>query len=93
VLSPAPPVPFEPRGTATSTSGTPSPEQPDGPDDLATTRIDVSPYVDQKVAAIAAQRTQFPIRPDLFPRSMLQEMLGREYFVRIRPRRELDTEL
>jgi len=93
VLSPAPPVPFEARGSAAASSSTSSPEQPDWPDDLATTCIDVSAQVDQKVAAIAAQRSQFPIRPDLFPRSMLQEMLGREYFVRIRPRRELETEL
>ena len=70
-----------------------SSERSDWKDELPTTCIDVSAQVDRKVAAIAAQRSQFPIQPDLFPRSMLQEMLGREYFVRIRPPRELETEL
>jgi len=93
VLSPAPATPFEPRGTAESTTDPRSSERSDWTDELPTTCIDVSAQVDRKVAAIAAQRSQFPIQPDLFPRSMLQEMLGREYFVRIRPPRELESEL
>ena len=93
VLSPAPPAPFEPRGTAPPTTDPRSSERSDWTGELPTTCIDVSAQVDRKVAAIAAQRSQFPIQPDLFPRSMLQEMLGREYFVRIRPPRELESEL
>jgi LmbE family N-acetylglucosaminyl deacetylase len=59
----------------------------------ATASIDVGAHVEQKIAAIAAHRTQYPIEPDMFPPAMLQEMLGREYFVRVRPPFALDTEL
>lgn len=45
--------------------------------------IDVRDFVDRKIAAIAAHRTQFPITTDLLPLAMLQEMMGREHFVRI----------
>lgn len=55
--------------------------------------IDVSQHLDQKIAAIAAQRSQFPIKPELFPRSMLEEMLGREYFVRMLPAPAMESEL
>ncbi len=58
-----------------------------------TTAIDVSAYVDRKIAAIAAHRTQYPIDPTRLPLAMLQEMMGREYFVRVAPARELETEL
>jgi LmbE family N-acetylglucosaminyl deacetylase len=58
-----------------------------------TTAVDVSAYVERKIAAIAAHRTQYPIDPTLLPIEMLQEMMGREYFVRVAPARELETEL
>jgi LmbE family N-acetylglucosaminyl deacetylase len=58
-----------------------------------TTAIDVSAYVDRKIAAIAAHRTQYPIDPTMLPLAMLQEMMGCEYFVRVAPTRELETEL
>ncbi|MEO8610999.1 MAG: PIG-L family deacetylase [Chloroflexota bacterium] len=58
-----------------------------------TTCIDVSDYVEQKVAAMAAHRTQYPITPDMFPMSMLRDMLGREHFVRVLPPRETETTL
>lgn len=58
-----------------------------------TTCIEVSGYVEQKVAAMAAHRSQYPITPDMFPISMLREMLGREYFVRVLPPREIETTL
>jgi len=58
-----------------------------------TTAIDVSAYVERKIAAIAAHRTQYPIDPTMLPLAMLQEMMGREYFVRVTPARELETEL
>ncbi|MBV9279323.1 MAG: hypothetical protein JOZ41_04510, partial [Chloroflexi bacterium] len=45
------------------------------------------------MAAIAAHRTQYPIQPDLFPRALLVKMLGREYFARVYPAVELETEL
>jgi LmbE family N-acetylglucosaminyl deacetylase len=55
--------------------------------------IDVSSYVHQKVSAMAAHRTQYPISPDMFPLDMLTEMMGREYFVRILPRPDLEKSL
>lgn len=59
----------------------------------ATTMIDVSKHLDQKIAAIAAHRSQYPIEPDFFPPSMLAEMMGREYFVRVHPPPSLETSL
>ena len=50
-----------------------------------TARIDVRDCIDAKVSAMAAHRTQYPISPDMFPREMLAEMMGMEYFVRILP--------
>ena len=52
-----------------------------------TTAIDVSAHVDRKIAAIAAHRTQYPIDPTMLPLAMLEEMMGREYFVRVAPAR------
>lgn len=59
----------------------------------ATTAIDVSAYVEHKVAAISAHRTQYPIAPGMLPLSMLQAIMGREYFVRVAPARVVETEL
>jgi LmbE family N-acetylglucosaminyl deacetylase len=58
-----------------------------------TTVLDVSVYVERKLAAIAAHRTQYPIDPGILPFEMLQEMMGHEYFVRVTPARELEHEL
>ena len=58
-----------------------------------TTAIDVSAYVERKIAAVAAHRTQCPFAPDMLPLAMLQEIMGREYFVRVAPAHELETEL
>jgi LmbE family N-acetylglucosaminyl deacetylase len=49
------------------------------------TCIDVRDYVERKFAAIAAHRTQYPIRPDMLPLAMLQELMGREFFVPVAP--------
>jgi LmbE family N-acetylglucosaminyl deacetylase len=59
----------------------------------ATTVIDVSAWIDQKIAAIAAHRTQYPIEPSIFPRPMLLEMMGREHFMRVQPPVEPETDL
>lgn len=59
----------------------------------ATTCIDVGPHIQQKIAAIAAHRSQYPIEPDMLPLSILQEMMGREYFVRVYPVPDIETEL
>ena len=93
------PTLFEGRGSAArlvggaggggSESGRGGDPDPSG----ATTVIDVSDFVDHKIAAIAAHRTQFPIEPSMFPPQMLQDMFGREYFVRVFPPVGVDTEL
>jgi mycothiol S-conjugate amidase len=54
-----------------------------GDDDaLVTTRVDTRPYFDRKLEAFTAHKTQ--ISPDSmwykFPREMLKEALGFEYF-------------
>jgi LmbE family N-acetylglucosaminyl deacetylase len=61
--------------------------------DTSTTCIDVSDYVDRKVEAVAAYRTQYPIDPSMFPETMLSEMFSKEYFVRIYPPMELESDL
>jgi LmbE family N-acetylglucosaminyl deacetylase len=47
--------------------------------------VDVSAYVAQKIAALAAHRTQYPIAPDTLPLPLLQELFAREYFVPVHP--------
>jgi CRP-like cAMP-binding protein len=43
--------------------------------------VDVRPALHHKVAALAAHRSQYAFEPDLLPCSMLERLLGREYFV------------
>ncbi|MDQ3708263.1 MAG: cyclic nucleotide-binding domain-containing protein, partial [Actinomycetota bacterium] len=59
----------------------------------ATAVIDVGSHVDAKIAAIAAHRSQFPIDPAMFPPGMLASMYGTEYFLRIAPPFEPETDL
>lgn len=60
---------------------------------IATTAIDVSGFVTNKVDAIAAHRSQFPIEPGMFPTAMLQEMFATEYFIRVHPPVDPETDL
>jgi LmbE family N-acetylglucosaminyl deacetylase len=95
VFSSESPLAFLGRGADASITG----EEGDASDDISasqspvTTCIDVTDYVEQKVAAMAAHRTQYPITPDMFPMSMMREMLGKEHFVRVLPPREVETTL
>jgi LmbE family N-acetylglucosaminyl deacetylase len=87
------PTPYESRGeNAPLVSGRASGSGEVTPT-AATTVIDVSAFVDRKIAAVAAHRTQFPIEPEMFPASMLEEMFGREHFVRVFPALQAETEL
>lgn len=52
---------------------------------IVPTVIDVSAHIQQKVAAIAAHASQFPLKQDMLPLSILQELIGREFFVRVLP--------
>jgi LmbE family N-acetylglucosaminyl deacetylase len=58
----------------------------------ATTCIDVSAYIAQKVAAIASYRTQSPSRLICSP-GYHDGLMGREYFMRIEPPPEMETAL
>jgi LmbE family N-acetylglucosaminyl deacetylase len=53
--------------------------------------VDISAYVGQKIAAVAAHRTQYPIAPDMLPLPLLQELFGTEYFVRVHLSQVLET--
>jgi LmbE family N-acetylglucosaminyl deacetylase len=80
-----------PRGAETRVSDAPADVNEGRDDRRATTAIDVSRYVPQKLAAMSAHRTQFPIAPDLLIASPVQTLLGTEYFFRIHPPRAWET--
>ncbi len=88
VLSPAQATKYDGRGVGSRQFGTEprgidaEPELDSHTDPL---RIDVREHLDQKLAALAAHRSQYPIDVDAFPRSMLEEMYGVEYFLRVNP--------
>jgi len=60
---------------------------------MATHCIDVTAFVGQKIAAMAAHRSQYPITADMFPPHLLEDLMGREYFVRVLPRPQLEDTL
>jgi LmbE family N-acetylglucosaminyl deacetylase len=91
VLSPGEPTAFAGRGQEARFAVHPG--QASAERVAATTRIDVSAYVHCKMAAVAAHRTQCPITADLFPETIVRELFAHEYFVRIYPRMEMETEL
>ena len=93
VLAPGAPTAFAGRGTTANQDLDVTPVAVAALGSAATTVIDVSAYVERKIAAIAAHRTQCPITPDMLPLAMLQEIMGREFFVRVVATRELETEL
>jgi hypothetical protein len=85
VLAPEPPTGHVARGPGaaeTAGSSTPIPTQrapgqaPDG-----CFAVDVRTTLDRKVAALAAHHSQYALDTDLLPRSMLECLLGTEYFV------------
>jgi LmbE family N-acetylglucosaminyl deacetylase len=82
VLSAEAPTAFAGRGAGArltgATVGVVSEEQ-----SLEATCIDVADHLDQKLAALAAHRTQYPIRPELFPPALLHDLFGRECFVAV----------
>jgi len=42
---------------------------------------------------MAAHRSQYPITPQMFPTDLLKDLMGREYFVRMLPRQQLEDSL
>jgi LmbE family N-acetylglucosaminyl deacetylase len=55
--------------------------------------IDVGPYLQQKLAAIAAHRSQYSIQPDMLPLAIFQQLLGQEYFVHVSLVAEVETDI
>ena len=60
---------------------------------IATHVIDIEGFIVNKIRAISQHRTQYPINENMFPKSMLKDLFGREYFVRVYPKVELETTL
>jgi LmbE family N-acetylglucosaminyl deacetylase len=86
VFAPSAPSAFAGRGTeARSFDAGRAGEVAAEPAPHTLVRVDASGQVDQKIAAVAAHRTQYPITPDLLPRPLLQELFGHEYFVHVHP--------
>jgi LmbE family N-acetylglucosaminyl deacetylase len=93
VLSPEAPTAFLGRGADAHFSGSTGGEQQDREQLLKeATCIQVAPYLQQKVEAIAAHRSQFPIQPDLLPLSILQVLMGQEYFMPVSLVSEVEPE-
>lgn len=93
VLSPGAPSAFAGRGAGGRYAFTEEEVGNQDQREASTTCIDVSDHVLQKFSAIAEHRTQYRLSPDLLPEEILQEMLGKEYFVRIFPPVEMESEL
>jgi LmbE family N-acetylglucosaminyl deacetylase len=62
-------------------------------DARVSTCIDVSDFVGDKIRAIAAHRSQYPIDPGMFPDQIFREMFGVEYFIQVLPERQLHNSL
>jgi CRP-like cAMP-binding protein len=93
VLSPEAPTAFLGRGAGAHLSGSTGGEERDMQQVLKdTTCIKVDPYLRQKVEAIAAHRSQFPIQPNLLPLASWQALLGQEYFVPVSLVSEVEPE-
>jgi hypothetical protein len=90
VLSPSKATKYDGRGAGSRQFGTIGSEVDASPEpgvvDVGALRIDVCAYVGDKLAALAAHRSQYPIEVDMFPRSMIEEMFGMEYFVPVNAR-------
>jgi LmbE family N-acetylglucosaminyl deacetylase len=93
ILSPHAPTSFEGRGADAPLRGGAGDGWPAETETGATTRIDVSAFVEQKVDALSAYRTQFPLEPEMFPMPMLREVFSHEYFVRAHPPMEMESSL
>ena len=77
VLSRAPIRPYAGRGAGATSTAEPPAGLPPG-----TCAVDVTSYLHRKLGALARHRTQYPIIPSMLPQSLLQSMLGTEFFRR-----------
>jgi LmbE family N-acetylglucosaminyl deacetylase len=81
VLSRTPISRYAGRGTS-ATSATSAAEPPPAGLPPGTCAVDVTSYLPRKLAALMRHRTQYPIVPSMLPQSLLQSMLGTEFFRR-----------
>lgn len=84
VFSPQLPTAFDGRGADAQLAGVSQAAPAD--DERASaelTCVEASDHTPAKLAALAAHRTQFAIDPATFPSSLLRELLGHEYFMRV----------
>jgi LmbE family N-acetylglucosaminyl deacetylase len=78
VLSRTPIRPYAGRGAgATTAADRPATDMP-----LTTCAVDVTGCLHRKLGALARHRTQYPIIPSMLPHSLLDKMLGTEFFRR-----------
>jgi LmbE family N-acetylglucosaminyl deacetylase len=79
VLSRTPLQPYAGRGAGAAGAAPPlAAALPPG-----TCAVDVTSHLNRKLAALAQHRTQYPVAPAMLPYSLLQKMLGTEFFRRI----------
>jgi LmbE family N-acetylglucosaminyl deacetylase len=78
VLSRTPIRPYAGRGVGASNA----PERLPHGMPLATCAVDVTSCLHRKLGALARHRTQYPIIPSMLPHSLLEKMLGTEFFRR-----------
>jgi LmbE family N-acetylglucosaminyl deacetylase len=82
VLSPEAPTAFLGRGEdAHLTDAMKVAEQDEHQIMADTTCIEVGPFLQHKIEAIMAHRTQFPMQPHMLPQTILRALMGQEYFV------------
>lgn len=94
VLSPEAPTAFLGRGEdARLTGSTIAAEQDEKKVMADITCVDVGPFLQRKIEAIAAHRSQFPMQPHMFPHTILRVLMGQEYFTRVSTATPVEPEL
>jgi LmbE family N-acetylglucosaminyl deacetylase len=86
VLSPREPTLFEGRGQGARLVSQGSDRSANSADVEAaddTIRVDVTEFIEPKLQAIAAYRSQMPLQPDMLPATIFQDLFGSEYFTRV----------
>ncbi len=92
VFSPRQPSLFEGRGAGArlvTTGGSGSAIEGVGG---VTTMIESGDFLHAKLSALAAYRSQFPLRPDMLPERIFRDLIGVEYFTRVLPPPDFETD-
>jgi len=93
VFSPTQPTLFEGRGVGARHVSSGGVEPADMDLFGVTTRIDAGEFLQSKLHAIAAYRSQFAFRPDMLPEGIFRDLFGVEYYSRIVPPRSIENDL